>query len=193
MASRARVGACLSLLCALPAWAGVHGWQQPSGNWAVLQVDPSSPGATISSSLVGFWISKGPGGFGNNWAVPSNTQLISLLATLGTNGSVRVGGTPCASSETPGSYQTAPVTLQQTQDFHDFLAAIGSGWASHVNWCLNMAYTTMGVDDITYASGEVANFESVFGSGVTVYAIGNEPDLYYSSYAEFESSGIWQG
>lgn len=174
-----RIRAALTLVVILMLGVSARGVYTPTGNYAYISADASSPGSTIPLNFLGLSAEKGFGGMGaggltfGGYFTPTNAPLINLLKVLGPNGRFNINGFACQNHAT-----TTPTSLTEIQNLHGFLQALGNGgtgWTNNLLYCLD-APPAWNAGDVSAAVAEVGLIEGVFGSGVVTYAVSNEPD-----------------
>ena len=140
-----------------------------------ISADATAPGEAVPLHFMG--VSFDTGQMINGTFSPSNAGLISILRDLSPVGSLRIGGTDC--NQIPASART----LELITNLHAFLGAVGAGWQKNLIYCLNYKA------DVEDTKREVGHIEAAFGSGETIYQIGNEPNGYFQSEADYQS--VW--
>jgi hypothetical protein len=165
--------------------ASIIAWHGPSYSQSVLETrasveigisgDMALPGAAVPLHFMG--VSFDTGQMIKGTFTPSNTGLISILRDLNSHGSLRIGGTDCNQIPAPRR------TLAMINDLHAFLSELGSGWKTNLIYCLNYS------SDIEDIKREVGFVEATFGAGTAIYQIGNEPNGYFQSHADYQA--VW--
>jgi hypothetical protein len=177
--------------------AGSDSAAPPSGLWS--NPNPSGPpafsGPTVSATVAvtqGKTVGHvGPGFVGlsyekshmtDQFFTSDNAPLIAMCKILGPS-VVRIGGNsvdrtlwqPSAPASGPSSYSSS-IGTADVDDLGGFLQA--SGWKVIYGLNLKTSTAELASAEATYASGRL-------GSSVEAFEIGNEPDLYGETYAEW--------
>jgi len=149
-------------------------------------VDQSSPGQTISSDFQGFSYETlliFPDSSGNFLFSGTNTPLINMFKTLGIK-SLRVGGNSADNVNDNNGQLPADSTCEAADKcpIIDNLYAFAQAAGIKIIFTLRLK-----VFDTTAAAGEAAYIMKHFASLTDCFEVGNEPNVYISSFSTYDS------
>jgi hypothetical protein len=172
MNKRVQVQQISVVLLLLALSAAMSGGAAAQSDAVTVSLSPSQPGATVPSDFSGLSYEMAtllPNSSGGHYFINTNMPLLNMFSTLGIK-SLRIGGNSADSG-----------TLPSNADIDDLF-----GFAKAAN--VKVLYTLRLKTFNAAAANTVATYiMDHYSSDLTCLAIGNEPDVYLTSYATYKS------